>query len=99
MLKPCVVPQCGELSGRLRCPGTARGTPAAVEPAATPPYGIPAAQCPRLQAFCRGCGAPEDLRADHDPEARARHDGRKPIGLRSIDVVSGRCNRAQRVLA
>lgn len=46
----------------------------------------------KAQPFCTDCRTPEDLTADHSPEAWARYDSGKVIRLEDIDVVCRRCN-------
>ena len=46
----------------------------------------------RLQPYCTDCGSPDDLTADHSPEAWQAHEDGRPITLDMIDVVCRRCN-------
>lgn len=49
----------------------------------------------RLQPWCTDCGSPDDLTADHSPEAWRRHERGQRIRLRDIDVVCRGCNAAR----
>ena len=46
----------------------------------------------RLQPFCTLCGATANLQADHLPSAWERKAAGKPIRLRDVRVLCGRCN-------
>lgn len=46
----------------------------------------------RYQDWCSDCGSPDDLTADHTPEAWQAYQSGRPISLDLIDVVCRRCN-------
>lgn len=53
------------------------------------------ARARRKQPWCTDCGSPDDLTADHSPEAWRRHERGERIRLRDIDVVCRGCNAAR----
>lgn len=94
MLKPCIVPRCGELSQQSRCPEHRKDTRNKRERGYDWRWDQLSRQARRLQPFCTDCGATDDLQGDHTPEAWTRKAQSKPIRLRDIVVRCGPCNRA-----
>lgn len=95
-LRPCLT--CGTPSDDSRCPEhraererTVKGT--ARERGYSSSWDRLSRRARKLQPFCEVCGAPDDLQADHTPEAWARVAAGKSIRLRDVRVLCGFHNR------
>lgn len=83
-LKPCI--QCGEPSPGTRC-SPCRGYDSQHDKLSK--------RARRLQPWCSGCGATEDLQLDHGPQTWKRRAEGKPLRLQDYrGVYCGDCNRA-----
>jgi 5-methylcytosine-specific restriction protein A len=92
-LKPCIV--CGEPSAASRCPEhTAKPAASPTERGYDWQWTKLSRRARKLQPWCSGCGATEDLQADHSPEAWARKAAGLSVRLRDVQVLCGGCNRA-----
>jgi 5-methylcytosine-specific restriction endonuclease McrA len=84
--EPCAGPRCTEHTTDAKGTRHQRGYDAAWDRLSR--------RARRLQPWCGGCGATEDLQTDHTPEAWARKAAGKPIRLQDVQVLCGPCNRA-----
>jgi hypothetical protein len=105
--RPCLHPDCGELTLTGRCEAhklkrhRVRQRPSATQRGYDSKWQRLVATAIRRQPFCLDCGRTADqlpaydgLQGDHTPEAWARKAKGLPIRLQDIAVRCGPCNRA-----
>jgi 5-methylcytosine-specific restriction endonuclease McrA len=92
-MRPCL--DCGEPSDGPRCPEhTTDPKTSAAHRGYDAAWTKLSKRARRLQPFCSGCGATDDLQTDHTPEAWARKAAGLTIRLQDVQVLCGPCNRA-----
>lgn len=102
--RPCLHPDCGELTLTGHCADHADHKPKRHRKrtqASATARGYDAAwqrlvaSAKKLQPWCLDCGATEDLQGDHKPIAWERKAKGLSIRLCDIEIRCGTCNRGQ----